>query len=152
MPTLVGTSDYYHRIIDMSNGANYGTGTYFYFYWMLKTGQLLTLFIGIFGLVKVFEEHDTPIHGSEDKSDGVLRLLTFVIVNYYAINDVSIHFPVNDEGCMELSQHVFPSGEMPRYQDKIRILSGPTIAISDGNFLYLTDPLKAEGAHFKKPK
>ena len=61
---------------------------------------------------------------------------------------MSIRLPVNDEGCMELSQHVFPSGEMPRYQDKIRILWGPDVAIADGNYLYMIDPVKDEGPHF----
>ena len=61
----------------MSNGAVYGKGTYFYsnaaFLWIVKIAQLLTVFIGIWGMVKVFEEHDVEMHGA-------LFLLCFVTV------------------------------------------------------------------------
>ena len=144
IPTEVGTSDYYHRIIEMGNGAKHAKGRYRSFYYMLLAGQVLTIGIGLFGLVKVFENHDT--HGESNKSDGILKLTTFVLVNFLAIGDVSIQLPdapghelANDEGCMELSQKVFPKGELARYYDKIDILAGPRQAISDSNYFYAID-------------
>ena len=93
-PWTAGTSDYYHRLVAIGQGAYRGKGDYAMLYWHILGGKLLTVGIFIYAVVVAIDAHETTMH----TVSNLITIVLFAAVNTFALDDVPIVLPETYKG------------------------------------------------------